>query len=208
MAITSIKTGSSFTNLQKYDNFLGPNAAYNPSSFESIATVSGTGSSATITFSSIPSTYVALQLRFIGKSTDSATNTQYNYRLRFNSDTGNNYARHALNGDGAVAQATGASSVDSIGPSYTPIPNSGSGLTNMMGVGIIDIHDYASTTKNKTARVFTGTDLNRTTAPTGQVILHSGVWLNTNAITSIDLQLTTGSWTTSSVFSLYGIKGA
>ena len=30
MAITSIKTGSSFTNLQKYNDFLGPNPAFIP----------------------------------------------------------------------------------------------------------------------------------------------------------------------------------
>ncbi|NDC96044.1 hypothetical protein EB077_12120 [bacterium] len=198
--LETLANGSAF-------GYRSPSAAAG-GAFESIATATGNGSSATITFSSIPSTYQHLQIRFIGKSTDSATNTQYNYRLRFNSDTGTNYARHMLNGDGSVAQATGNASVDSIGPGYTPIPNSGASLTNMMGVGIIDIHDYASATKNKTARVFTGTDLNRTTAPTGQVILHSGVWINTNAITSIDLQLTTGSWTTSSSFALYGIKGA
>ena len=201
MTISSVKTGAIG------DSLLAGNLAYMPPSFESIATVTGTGSSATITFSSIPSTYVGLQLRFIGKSTESVSNTQYNYRLRFNGDTGANYARHVLGGDGATAATTGAASVTEIGPGYTPIPNSGSAVA-IIGVGIIDIHDYASTTKNKTARVFTGLDMNRTTAPTGQVILHSGVWLNTNAITSIDLQLTTGSWTTNSVFSLYGIKGA
>jgi len=203
MAVVSIK------NKLRRGNLLVGNEAYDPGSFVSIATATGTGSSDTITFSSIPGTYQHLQIRFMGKSTDSATNTQYNYRLRFNSDTGSNYTRHMLNGDGSIAQATGASSVTEIGPGFTPIPNSGASLTNMMGVGIIDIHDYTSTSKNKTVRVFTGTDLNRTTAPTGQVILHSGLWFATPAaITSINLQLTVGSWTTSSTFALYGIKGA
>jgi len=63
MAITSIKTGSSFTNLVKYNDFLGPNSAYIPTSYESIASATGTGSSNTITLSSIPSTYKHLQLR-------------------------------------------------------------------------------------------------------------------------------------------------
>ena len=174
-------------------------------SYESIATESGTGSSATITFSSIPSTYVALQLRFIGKSTDSATNTQYNYRLRFNGDTGNNYARHVLAGDGATAVATGASSVDSIGPSYTPIPNSGSGLTNMMGVGIIDIHDYASTTKNKTVRTLGGYDSNGTNGAI--ILLGSGLWYKTpEVITSITITPNTGTYAEFSSIALYGVK--
>ena len=50
MAITSIKTGSSFTNLIKYNDFLAGNTAYNPippNSYESIATVTvGSGGSA------------------------------------------------------------------------------------------------------------------------------------------------------------------
>jgi hypothetical protein len=203
MTISSVKTGAIG------DSLLAGNAAFIPNSFESIATITGTGSSATITFSSIPSTYKHLQLRFSAKSTDTSAATTYNYRLRFNGDTAANYARHSLASDGTTAVATGAASVTEIGPSYTPIPNSGTGLTSMMGVGIVDIQDYTSTTKNKTVKVFTGTDLNRSTAPTGQVILHSGLWFATPAaINSITFVVTTGFWTTDTVFSLYGIKGA
>ena len=187
---------------------LAGNAGYDPGAFVSIATVNGDGSSASITFSSIPSTYKHLQLRFMAKSTNTSTATVYNYRLTFNGDTGTNYSRHTLSGDGTTVTAGGDASVTEIGSRSTPIPNSGSGLANMMGVGIIDLHDYASSTKNKTARILTATELNRSTAPLGRVILNSGLYFATPAaITSITFVVTTGAWTTSSVFSLYGIKG-
>jgi hypothetical protein len=208
MAITSIKTGSSFTNLQKYNDFLGPNAAFDPNAFVPIATATGTGSSGTITFSSIPATYQHLQLRFMVKTTET-TSIFRDYRLRFNGDTGSNYARHTLTGDGATASAAGAASVTEITAINTVIPTSNAAFANMMGVGIVDLHDYTSTTKNKTVRIFTGADVNRSTAPVGRVTLNSGLYFATPAaITSITFVLTSGSLTTSSVLSLYGIKGA
>lgn len=176
--------------------------------FESIATVAGTGSSNTITFSNIPSGYQHLQIRYIGKATGT-TAAIYNYTIRFNGDTGSNYARHALRGNGAAAVASGTATQTAISTLYETIPNSDSALNDMFGVGIVDIHDYLSTSKNKTLRGLIGTDLNRTTTPTGAVNLFSGLWFATPAaITSIDLILGTNNWTTTSQFALYGIKGA
>jgi hypothetical protein len=207
MAVTSFKRSLYSSTPDKYYSFLAGNDYYIPPSFESIATATGTGSSATITFNSIPSTYKSLQIRFMAKSTDTSAATVYNYRITFNGDVASNYARHYLNGNGATVVSTGSGSATEIGPGYTPIPNSGSGLASMMGIGIVDIDDYTSSTKNKTVRVTTGTDLNRTTAPTGTVIAHSGLWFATPAaITSITFVVTTGFWTTDSTFALYGVK--
>jgi hypothetical protein len=74
--------------------------------------------------------------------------------------------------------------------------------TTYANAGIIDIHDYASTTKNKTTRMFGGIDKNGS----GEVSLFSGLWRNTSAITSINIYMSSGNWTTDSTFSLYGIK--
>jgi hypothetical protein len=200
VAITSIKTGSSFTNLVKYNDFLAGNAAFNPSSYESIASATGTGSSGTITFSSIPATYKHLQIRAIMR-TDRA-NTDSALRIRFNSDSGSNYAWHWLYGDGSSAAATGAASQTS---GFVGTAAGGTATANLIGVSIVDIQDYASSTKNKTVRAFAGIDANNVF--TGYSNLFSSLWLNTNAITSIDLVVSDGSnWTTQSVFSLYGIK--
>ena len=167
--------------------------------FESIATASGTGSSDTVTFSSIPSTYKHLQIRAMGRS----TSTDANPAMNFNSDSGSNYAYHYLFATGATVIASGSASVTRIGD-VEYATNSGA-AANIMGLTLIDIHDYSSTTKNKTVRIFSGRDLNGS----GNAVLMSGLWMNTNAITSISLKLTAAgnNWTTSSVFSLYGIKG-
>jgi len=193
MAITSIKTGSSFTNLIKYNDFLGPNSAYIPSNFESIATATPNGVG-TVTFSSIPQTYSSLQIRF------SILNNQNGnaFELRLNNTT-TNYAYHYLNGNGSTAAAGGSTSQSSIAIGDLA---AGTSTTQPM-VGIVDIHDYASTTKNKTIRNFGGIDLNGS----GGVDLISGLFISTAAVTRLDIFVGGGTYSAGSTVSLYGIKG-
>lgn len=168
--------------------------------FESIATATGTGSSNTITFSSIPSTYQHMQIRAIGRS-DRAALTETIY-LTINGDTGANHAAHALEGEGASAFALGYSSQNNI--QFVKFPGA-SNASDIMGSFVCDIQDYASTTKNKTIRTFNGYDANGS----GRIRISSGLWMNTNAITSVSIIITAaGNFTTSSTFALYGIKGA
>jgi hypothetical protein len=197
MAITSIKTGSSFTNLVKYNDFLGPNSAYIPPSFESIATYTVAASETSISFNSIASTYKSLQIRYLAKRND-ALNTS-TCAIQFNSDTAANYVYHELNGNGTTVAASASTAKTNIGSQYV----TGTTPTSTMGVGIIDILDYASTTKNKTVRSISGGDVNGTG---GIVVLGSGLWLSTSAITSITL-LVGSNWVNGSTFALYGIKG-
>jgi hypothetical protein len=164
-----------------------------PSSFESIATATPSGTN-TVTFSSIPSTYKSLQIRFIGNNT--AANT---LNLQFNGDTGTNYAQHILEGNGMVVTAGGNASGAITGIYIISL----SSVTNNFSAGVIDIIDYASTTKNKTIRVFSGRDLNGS----GIVNLSSGLWLNTAAVSSITLYVPSN-YATGTTFALYGIKGA
>jgi hypothetical protein len=176
----------------------------NASSYESIATATGTGSSGTITFSSIPSTYKHLQIRALMRNTTASTSAS-SLRVRFNSDTGSNYAHHTLSGDGSAAAATGTSP-----QGYINVANCNpcdSVASNIMGVSIIDVIDYASSTKNKVSRALSGADSNAVDT-TFKIVLSSGLWVNTAAITTIDLVSATGSWTTATTFALYGIKGA
>lgn len=179
-------------------------ASANASSYDSIATATGTGSSNIITFSSIPSTYKHLQVRFISRSTQAATSI-YDVQLSINGDTNvNSYAEHRLVGTGAAVSASGNASGTA---GYIPISGVAPGnstTANIMGAAIVDIHDYASTSKNKTIRTFHGRDLNNTN---GQIRLHSGLWISTSAINSLTFTLETGNFTTSSTIALYGIKG-
>ena len=164
--------------------------------FESIASATGTGSSGTITFSSIPSTYQSLQIRYQFFTTVAGNAL----RVRFNGDTGTNYARHRLYGNGTTVSAGGF-----ITQSYlTPGSNSNGPSATSPVVGIIDIHNYASSTQYKTLRDIAGVDQNGS----GDINLNSGLWLSTSAITSIELYTGSSNWTTTTTFALYGIKGA
>lgn len=197
--ITTVKTSSVIQGMPKYRSMLAGNSAYIPSSYESIATATGTGSSGTITFSSIPSGFKHLQIRGTARST--ATN--YTFTLKFNNDSGSNYAQHRLFGDGTSITASGADTLTfaSIGSNSISTTSS-----NIIGVNIIDILDYGSTSKYKTVRSFAGIDDNSGTTAS-QVVIRSGLWQSTSAITQIDLiAASSGSWTTQTTFALYGIK--
>lgn len=166
--------------------------------FESIATATGTGSSGTITFSSIPSTYTHLQLRTISRGSASANDA---YFANFNSDSGGNYYQiHVLYGNGTAAGAF------SSGASATKIQLSdivGSSATaNTYATSITDILDYANTNKYKTVRTLYGFDTNGA----GTVALSSGLWMSTSAITSLVLTTSSGNFATNSHFALYGLK--
>jgi hypothetical protein len=174
--------------------------AASTSSYESIASATGTGSSGTITFSSIPSTYTHLQLRCLVSDTFTAANGAQEGWLQFNSDTASNYSYHRLSGNGSTASAAGIASNtvmdDEISVAY--------GSTGAFGVAIIDIQNYASTTQYKTVRSFSGSDLNGS----GYVRLASGNWRSTSAITSITIGGAIFAFSTATKIALYGIKGA
>jgi hypothetical protein len=76
--------------------------------FESIATAVGTGSNTTITFSSIPATFKHLQVRMLAKDTHNGGGALVRYTpLVINGDTGANYTRHNINGDGSAVTVQG-----------------------------------------------------------------------------------------------------
>ena len=155
------------------------------------ATVDSGGASS-ITFSSIPSTYKHLQLRSINL-TGTSLNT---INMAFNGST-SSYASHVLYGDGSSAAASSATSA-----SYFPIGLNGT--STAPSAIIVDILDYTSTTKNKTARAFSGFDANGS----GYVQLRSGLWYATpTAVTQIDITIAGGSsFSQYSQFALYGVK--
>lgn len=188
MSITSVKSGLTSMSLALDNNFMEPIAT----------TLVGAGGSSTITFSSIPSTYKHLQIRWIGRG--GAPNVNQSFGLRFNSDNGTNYTYHVLYGTGA--------SVFSVGQTDNNYAffNSGAGAnatSNVFGIGIVDILDYANTNKNKTVRSLGGVDNNGS----GIIAFDSGLWISTSAITKIDVYSVTGNFSQYSRISLYGIKG-
>ena len=174
------------------------------SSFESIQTVTvGSGGQSSASFTSIPATYTHLQLRWIGRA--SQANTGLGVYMRINNNTGSNYARHWLRGDGTAASSANSVSDNLISLGGVPGANSPSSI---FGVGIIDILDYANTNKYKTIRSMQGT--NQNTTADDNIFLASGfMFANTDAVTRIDVVADSGGvgFVQYSQFALYGIKG-
>ena len=158
----------------------------------------GSAGAASVTFSSIPSTYTHLQVRIIDRDT-SAFNDSYGMYLKINSDTGSNYSTHYLLGTGATALAGGSASQTPIVIAQTA---GGGMLSNTFGVAILDFIDYKNTSKYKTIKSLSGYSTNSTVTNT---TLTSGLWMNTNAITTITLTPGAGNWAQYSSFALYGI---
>lgn len=175
--------------------------------YESIASITASGGETTLTFSSIPSTYQALQIRGIYRDSRTASSGgQLSLILRFNNDTTDaNYAAHTLQGNGATASASGSTSYPYIGTGVSTGPSS---QTTTYGVNIIDIQDYASTTRNKTIRCFSGSNQNSTVDSEQVIKLESMLWQSTSAINEIDINCLYVSFAAGTTFALYGIKGA
>ena len=108
--------------------------------YEPIATASGNGTTATVTFSSISGSYTDLVI----VANVLSTTSQY-LRLRFNGDTGSNYSWTYLGGVGTVAD-TGRSSNQT--NAFVGAPGIGFSSTIPM-FSRISIFNYAGST-NKT----------------------------------------------------------
>ena len=178
----------------KTSNMLSGNPA--TSTYELIATANGTGASGIINFTSIPQDYKHLQIRFTAKN--SGASQQIN--LTMNSITSGVYIRHSLLGNSATITSTASTTsqtsiqlIDSMAVSTTASAVNG---------GIIDILDYASTTKNKTIKAIYGMVDSNT-----KITLASGLYGQTTAVTGITLTANANNFAAISRFSLYGIRG-
>ena len=165
-----------------------------PSTYEPIATQTLGSAVATITFSSIPSTYTDLLLvsniRFTGGGGESVMNCQVN------SDSGTNYSRTRLVGDGSSASSDRTSNTSDF------IVGAGTDSGSEWSVGIANFLNYSNTTTNKTV-------LTRTNVTSSRVMAIVGMWRNTAAINSLYI-FNNGAtnFATGSTFTLYGIKAA
>jgi len=159
--------------------------------YDALATVTvPSGGVASITFAGIPNTYKHLQIRGFFRTSSAAEN-----KIEMNGiTTTTSYYRHYLQGSGAGVGA-GANNSNSMAGYYET-------NTNIFGTHIIDILDYANTSKIKVVRTLWGFDANGS----GYVGLSSGANNSTSAINSISLVPTAGSYTEYSQFSLYGVK--
>jgi hypothetical protein len=170
------------------------------SNFFKIATVTPSNGTGSITFSSIPSTYKSLQIRGVYQDTTTST-ASIDLTMTVNSLGGSTYAYHQLYGNGSTAVAAGTISY----PYIDILGGASSAYSNVTGAFIIDIIDYASTTKYKTVKIVSGANVNVSTTSYG-VYLSSALIQTTSALNSINLQAGYNGMATGTTFSLYGIS--
>ena len=163
-------------------------------SYDLIQTVVSNGSATYFDFTSIPQTYNYLELRGFGSNT---TGSYANIAVRMNSDASSNYytkwaVSNANNLSSSAYNATEMSGVQSF-----PVGT-------QMGIAVITIFDYTSTSKLKGMTCYGGAS--QPSSSVGEVSYGNGQWASTSAITSIRVfNAGNPTWTSGTTFSLYGI---
>jgi hypothetical protein len=203
MAIRFVSKATVKNKLPRSSNICDGTAVFNPftivGNYDALATVTvPSGGLTSITFAGIPTTgYTHLQVRGIYRYTTALDILA----MQLNGDTAANYSSHKIFGDGSGASAGGSASVSKMDLGY--MMNSSTGY----GAAVVDILDYTNTTKAKTVRALSGTDLNGS----GYINLNSSAWYNNTssvypAINSIKIYPDAGTFAEYTQFSLYGVK--
>jgi len=158
------------------------------STYTPIATNTLGSATASVTFSSIPSTYTDLILI----CNVSATAGSPIIRVEYNADA-TNYSDTFLSGNGTSASSGRDSNV-----AYISLdPSLSTGISN----NIIQIFNYANTNVFKTLIARGNNAANGTIATVG-------LWRNTNAINAVKLTISSSTFISGSTFTLYGITAA
>lgn len=170
-------------------------------SYQHISSITvGSLGAGSVSFTEIPQNFRHLQIRGVSRQT---TSGDRRLSISFNNNTTtSSYNYHWVYGNGTNAASE-------YGASTLPVANyttngQDTGLTSSYGSTVIDILDYANTIKNKTIRSLSGNDSGGTGSSI--IALISGLYMNTSAITSINLSYSSGMISQYSTFSLYGVK--
>ena len=153
----------------------------------------GNNSTTSITFSSIPQTFSALQIRISGGIyAASGSGGSAWYMSGFNGISSTRH--HHMYGDGSGYTASSDSNVPVIFCPYNSTPAH-------YAAAILEIPDYASTNKHKVLKSLSGYDTNGI----GVTGLMSILWANSAAINSLSFGSGGGYFATGSRVDLYGI---
>jgi len=163
--------------------------------YVAIATQTLGSAAASVTFSSIPSTYTDLVLvtTIFGQT---GSPNDYTSLMQVNGDTGANYSTTRLTGNGSTAASQSRTS-----QTYARINTDGYLSTTIPQNSIINLNNYSNTTTYKTF-------LQRSNQADVVVNTAVSLWRSTSAITSITFFIEAGNMGIGSTFSLYGIQSA
>ena len=170
--------------------------------YELISTTILGSTQSDLTFSNLgdwSSTYKHLQIRTAIRGGKSAGDVPLIMRINGVSTT--SYWYRIMYGSNSTAAVFAGGTPSNEIYFGNPVPGATS-TANNFGVGVIDILDSYSTTKNKTVRGFFGAH-----PPAPAVNLASGALFSTASVSSITLYPDSGGWVAGSRFSIYGVKG-
>lgn len=136
----------------------------------------------------IPSTYTDLVL-IINFTASTGTNNL----ITFNSDSNSNYSETDMGGDGTTKSSSRSTTQIGIRSGYVD-------SSSEQAFTIVNIQNYANTSIFKTNLIRWSSN--------SYVYARAGIWRNANAITSITCSTGSGTFSTGSTFTLYGIKAA
>lgn len=163
-----------------------------PATYEPIATTTISGTTNTVTFSSIPATYTDIRIAVFLRGNFGSV--QY----ILNSDTATNYSHTIFDGDGTTISSGRATSI-----SYMLGTTASTSTFGVPTLCTLDLFNYAGST-NKTALGSQSFDRNGA----GIVSMWVTLWRSTSAVNSIQVNLGGGTDYVGSVVTLYGIKAA
>jgi hypothetical protein len=170
-----------------------------PNTYTKIASVTlGSGGAASIDFTSIPSTYTDLVVKYSARH---SIGTVLLY-MRINGDTGSNYSSNQIYSDATTTVATAGTTTyfyyygGTVASNFTASTFSNSEIY---------IPNYANTSYTKSISVDTVTENNATEAWSA---LFGGKWNSTAAITSLSLFYTSFNQAQYSTATLYGINNS
>ena len=153
--------------------------------YTAIASITLGSSASSVTFSSIPQDYRDLVLVVTGEGS-SATSF---YALYFNADTGANYSRVEMSGTGSGTSSSSPSNL-------VPITHNATSESTT----ILQIMDYSATDKHKTV-LYRNNSVDYPIVKAG-----AGRWASTSAVTSLEVEGTSGvTLTAGSTLALWGI---
>jgi hypothetical protein len=153
----------------------------------------GSGGAADVTFSSIPSTYTDLLVKYSARTSNAANGG--NVSVEFNGSTASFTGRYIA--------GTGSTVVSGTLTNYFGYSNAATSTSNIFSNTEVYIPNYAGS-NNKSFSIDTVYENNASAANS---ILNAGLWSNTDAITSIKL-IGQSAFDQYSSFYLYGIKNS